>query len=149
MNTGQKRQKWPPLHLPLRGPQATAHRPPLRIKPRILPRRRRTLRPRPRRLAPRRLRLQRQLSPQTHNPLMLQQLHGGRPRLGIPLKASFQKVDPGLAQQIGGRQLRGVPLRNVIHDGPLVVHVCPGTTTRYHFEDDASEGPDVNGAVAA
>lgn len=36
----------------------------------------------------------------------------------------------------------------MIHDGPLVVHVCPGTTTSYHFEDDAPEGPDVDGAVA-
>lgn len=38
---------------------------------------------------------------------------------------------------------------NVVHDGPFVVERGPRTTARCHFEDDATERPDVDGAGAS
>ena len=37
-------------------------------------------------------------------------------------------------------------MRNVIHDCPFVIKRGPRTATGAHFEDDAAEGPDVDGA---
>ncbi len=83
------------------------------------------------------------------NPLTLQQLDRTRPHPRIALKAPFQKVNPLLAQLLPAGQLRRIALRNVVHDGPLVVEGRPGPAASAHFEDDAAERPDVDGTQAA
>lgn len=79
---------------------------------------------------------------------MLQQLRGRGALLRVAIKAPFQKIDAGLAELLRGRELRRVALRNVVHDGPFVVEGGPGPAAGRHLEDDAAEGPDVDGAGA-
>jgi len=38
---------------------------------------------------------------------------------------------------------------DVPHDSPFIVEIRPGTAACSHFEDNATEGPNVNAAVAA
>ena len=45
--------------------------------------------------------------------------------------------------------MRRIALGDVVHDRPLVVEAGPGATAGAHFEDDAAEGPNVDGAEAA
>lgn len=80
---------------------------------------------------------------------MLQQFDSRRPLPRVPQEAPIQKVDAASAELIGVGQLRRVALRDVEHDGPLVVEGGPGAAARGHLEDDAAEGPDVDGAGAA
>jgi hypothetical protein len=80
---------------------------------------------------------------------VLQQLNGRYASRGIALKALDQKVNTRLAELLRRRELRRIPLGDVVHDGPLVVHRRPGTAPRCHFQDHAAERPDVDGAVAA
>lgn len=89
------------------------------------------------------------LLPYRHDPVTLQQLRRTRPPLRIPLEAPPQKLDPLRAQLLLARQLRRIALGDVVHDSPLIVQARPRPTTGAHFEDDAAQGPDVDGAVAA
>lgn len=89
------------------------------------------------------------LLPDGHDPVALQQLRRARPALRIPLEAAPQEVDALGAQLVLARQLRRVALGDVVHDGPFVVERGPGPAARAHFEDDAPERPDVDGAMAA
>ena len=89
------------------------------------------------------------LLPNLHDPLALQQLHRARSLPRIPLKTPLQELNPLWAQLVFRRQLRWVSLRDVIHNRPLVVQRCPGAAAGAHFEDDAAERPDVDGALAA
>lgn len=80
---------------------------------------------------------------------MLQQFRRRRPPHRIPLEAPFQKVDAAVAQLVARRQLRLVALRNVVHDGPLVVQGRPRSAACRHLKDHAAERPDVDDAGAA
>lgn len=80
---------------------------------------------------------------------MLQQLDRRRSLPRIPQEALIQKVDAASAELVRVRQLRRVALGDVEHDGPLVVEGGPGAAAGGHLEDDAAEGPDVDGAGAA
>ena len=88
------------------------------------------------------------LLPNTLDPIALQQLHRTSPPLRISLKTAFQKFHALLAQLVPARQLRGIALRDVVHDCPFVVEAGPGAAAGAHFKDDAAEGPDVDGAEA-
>ncbi len=79
----------------------------------------------------------------------MQQLRRTGPPLRVPIEAPFQEPDALSAQLLPARQLRWVALRDVVHDSPFVVQTRPGATARAHFEDDAAERPDVDGAEAA
>lgn len=89
------------------------------------------------------------LLPNTLDPFTLQQLRGTRSPLRIPIEAPLQKINALSTQLLSAWQLRWVALRDVVHDGPLIVQTCPWATTGAHFKDDAAEGPDVDGAEAA
>ncbi len=39
-------------------------------------------------------------------------------------------------------------MRNVVHNRPFVIQGSPRAAAGAHFEDDAAEGPDVDGALA-
>tara|TARA_R110002003_G_scaffold106_17_gene8859 strand:+ start:1742 stop:2167 length:426 start_codon:yes stop_codon:yes gene_type:complete len=80
---------------------------------------------------------------------VLEQFDGGGALGGVALEALFQKVDALVAELLAAGQLGRVALGNVVHDGPFVVHGRPGPAAGCHFKDDAAEGPDVDGAVAA
>lgn len=89
------------------------------------------------------------LLPDLADPAALEQLGGAGATAGIALEAATQKRQALLAQLLLRRQLRRVALRDVVHDGPLVVERGPGSAARAHFQDDAAERPDVDGALAA
>lgn len=89
------------------------------------------------------------LLPDTLDPFTLQQLRGTGPPLWIPIEAPFQERNALSTQLLPAWQLRWVALRDVVHDGPLVVQTCPWATTGAHFQDDAAERPHVDGAEAA
>lgn len=89
------------------------------------------------------------LLPNRHNPVTLQQLRRARPPLGIAVEAAFQKLDALGTQLVLTRQLRRVALSDIIHDRPFIIQARPGPAAGAHFQDDAAEGPDVDGAVAA
>lgn len=75
---------------------------------------------------------------------MLQQLCRTRSHTGVPRKTSLQEIYSCLAQLVSRRELWRIALRNVVHDGPLVVKACPGPATCRHLENHAAERPDVN-----
>src|SRR5688500_16658869 len=89
---------------------------------RILPSARRTARNglTPAALRPRRLRIERQLRPQGHNPRMLQQLGRRRALSGIDLEALLKEIDAVLAELVFAGELGRDALSDVVHDGPLV-----------------------------
>jgi hypothetical protein len=80
---------------------------------------------------------------------VLEELNGTGSLGGIALERLLEEVDALVAELIFGWELWWVALGNVVHDGPLVIHRSPGTTTCCHFEDDTTKGPDVNCAVSA
>jgi hypothetical protein len=80
---------------------------------------------------------------------MLQQLRRRYTLHGITLETALQEIDARVAELIGAGELWRVALRNVVHDGPFVVHGGPWSATSCHFEDNAAERPHVDGAVAA
>lgn len=80
---------------------------------------------------------------------MLQQLNRRRPLLRVAHEAPPQKVNPLRAELVRRRELRRVSLGDVVHDGPLVVEIGPGASPGRHLEDDAAEGPNVNGTKVA
>ncbi len=84
--------------------------------------------------------------PYRQDPFVLQKLHGGRSVLRILHEATLQEVDPLGAELIRRRKLGWVALRDVIHNGPFVIQVGPRSSARGHFEDDASQRPNVHGA---
>lgn len=86
------------------------------------------------------------LLPYTLDPLALQQLGSTCSPLRIPIKAPFQEVNAFFAQLLSTWQLGWIALRDVIHDGPLVVETGPGPPPSAHLEDDAPKGPDIDGA---
>lgn len=69
----------------------------------------------------RRSRLNTDLVPNRHDPLMLQQLDGRRPLPRIPQEAFIQEIDAASTELVRVRQLRRIALGDVEHDGPLVV----------------------------
>lgn len=79
---------------------------------------------------------------------MLQQLSSGRTFLRIAHEATLEEIDALGTELVDGWELWRVALRDVVHDGPLVVERGPGAATGRHLEDDATEGPDVDGAIA-
>lgn len=89
------------------------------------------------------------LLPDRHDPFTLQQLRRTRSPLRISIKAPLQELDPLGTQLVFARQLRRVALRDVVHDGPLVVETGPRSTAGAHLEYDAAERPHVDGAVTA
>ena len=97
----------------------------------------------------RRTGLQRHLPPQAHDPLIAQEFRRGRALRRVPLETLLQETDALGAQLVAAGQLGRVALRDVVHDGPLVVEQGPGPAAGRHFEDDAAERPDVDGAVPA
>lgn len=84
-----------------------------------------------------------------HDPLVAEQVDGLGPLLGIAHEAALQEVDALRAELVRRRQGRWVALRDVVHDGPLVVQVGPRSSPGGHLEDDAAERPDVHGTKVA
>jgi hypothetical protein len=99
-------------------------------------------------LAARRLWFKTQLCFECHDPFMLKQFGGADALDGVAFEAAFQKVDARVAELVVAWELGRITLSNVVHDGPFVVHGCPGTAASGHFENHAAEGPDVYGTVA-
>ena len=79
------------------------------------------------------------LAADAHHPLMLQQLHGAGAVPGVAHKAARQEIDALGTELVGAGELRRVALRDVVHDGPLVVEVGPRPATRHHLKNDAAE----------
>lgn len=101
------------------------------------------------RLRARRLRLETELRAQRHDPFVLEQFNGAGTLVRIAVKALHQKVDALVAELVARGKLWRISLRDMVHDGPFVVHGRPRATTGRHFEDHAAQRPDVDGAVAA
>ena len=89
------------------------------------------------------------LLPDRHDPFALQQFRRTSSLLGIAVKAPFQKLNTLGAQLVFVRQLRWVALSDVVHDGPFIVETGPRSTASAHLKDNATERPDVDGAVTA
>jgi hypothetical protein len=96
-----------------------------------------------------RLGLETELGAERHDPFVLEEFDSADALSGIALEAFLQEVDTGLAELVARGELRWVALGDVVHDGPFVVHRCPGAAAGRHFEDHAAERPYVDGAVAA
>lgn len=77
--------------------------------------------------------LEAELGAQRHDPLVLEQLDGGGALVGIAIEAFDEEVDALLAELVAGGELRRVALRDVVHDGPFVVHRGPGAAASGHF----------------
>lgn len=73
------------------------------------------------------------LLPDRHDPFTLQQFRRTRSLPRISIEAPLQEFDPFGAQLVFVRQLRRVALSDVVHDGPLVVETCPGSTASAHL----------------
>jgi hypothetical protein len=80
---------------------------------------------------------------------MLEQFNGAGTLVRVTIEALHQEVNALLTKLVLGGELWRVTLSNVVHDSPLVVHGRPRATTSGHFENDATERPDVDGTVAA
>jgi hypothetical protein len=91
----------------------------------------------------------RDLIPDGHYPLVLQQLRRRRSFLGIANEAFLQKVDARWAELVGARELWRVALCNVVHDSPLVVERGPRSTASSHLENNAAQRPYVHGPIPA
>ena len=86
----------------------------------------------------RRARVQRDLFLDEQDPVMLQQFGGGAATFGVAVEAALEEVEPELAELLSRWQLRRLALRDVVHDGPLVVEVRPRSAAADHLEDDAA-----------
>lgn len=100
------------------------------------------------RLCARCLRLEAELCAQRHDPLVLEEFNGAGALVWIAVKALHQEVNALLAKLVAGGELWRISLRNVVHDGPLVVHGSPRAAAGCHFENHAAQGPDIDSAVA-